>query len=101
MFRRCSQFKKELLIRMGSCEDFVFLPPSAFYLLPYYYWKMYFEEEYKDAVMSSVEKNSYLVHIWNKLSVDTAIPKENVNVPYFSLALKYCPGVASQIDTVF
>lgn len=101
MFRRCSQFKQELLIRMGSCEDFVFLPPSAFYLLPYYLWNMYFEEKYKDALMSYVEKSSYLVHIWNKLSVDTPIPKENVNVPYLSFAMKYCPGVVSQIDTVF
>lgn len=101
MFRRCPQFKPELLIRMGSCEDFVFLPPSAFYLVPYYEWKMYFEEEYKDALMSDVEKSSYLVHIWNKLSVDTSIPKENFNVPYLSLAMKYCPGVVTQIDTVF
>nr|AEE63354.1 unknown [Dendroctonus ponderosae] len=101
IFKHCSKFSYPMLIRFGICDEFRIIPPSGFYLLPYQNWQLFFEEDLAGNIVSYAEANSYLVHVWNKLSLNWTILKRDLNVPYLQLASKYCPGVVRELDVEF
>lgn len=101
ILNHCKQLDYQSLVRFGRCEEFRIFPPSAFYLIPYPKWNWFFNENLKDIILQSVEEQSYIIHVWNKFSFNTNISKTNVDVPYLSLASKYCPGVVKELDEYF
>lgn len=85
----------------GKCKDFVVLPPSAFYPIPWQQWTKYFttDEDVRDYVMEKI-MNSYAIHVWNYHSIG-----RNVTIgsqqPYGLVAREQCPKVYSSLKDVF
>ncbi|CAG9764634.1 unnamed protein product [Ceutorhynchus assimilis] len=101
IFSHCPQFDWYTIIRFGRCEEFKIFPPSAFYMLHYTQWRLFFDENLGNILVPLIEKQSYLTHVWNKLSFRQNISKTDTNVPYLKLATKYCPGVVRALDKYF
>ncbi|KAF5285512.1 hypothetical protein FQR65_LT13209 [Abscondita terminalis] len=88
---------KEMVTR--NCSGFKVFPPEQFYPVHYSNWKSYFESQSIDYI-EDVTKNSYIMHIWNKLSGATKIPV-NTEVPYTTFAKKFCPKVFAECKELF
>lgn len=82
-----------------DCGGLTVFPPTAFYPIPYTSWYWYFNE-YKLQSMIFNTKQSYAIHIWNKLSEHTKIPL-NSDLPYLYYANKYCPKVVAECRDIF
>ena len=79
-----------------KCSGFAVLPPSVFFSIPYWSWKLFFNESQSDEVLKKVE-GSYGVHVWNKMSSDEKIIV-GWKQAYGLLAEKYCPRVYWNVD---
>ncbi|XP_030751590.1 lactosylceramide 4-alpha-galactosyltransferase-like isoform X2 [Sitophilus oryzae] len=82
-----------------SCEDFHIYPIDAFYAIPYPAWQRFYDSSQLASVKEKT-KNSFLIHVWNKLSADKKIPI-NDDVPYLDFARKYCPGTVRNLKEYF
>ncbi|XP_066137627.1 lactosylceramide 4-alpha-galactosyltransferase-like [Euwallacea fornicatus] len=98
--RICNVKTVDEMVKKSSCEGFKVYPPSAFYAIPYWDWKWFFEPQYLE-VVEKMTVNSSLIHVWNGFSATTKIPIESTNVPYLEFAKKYCPNVLKQCDKYF
>ncbi|XP_048405265.1 lactosylceramide 4-alpha-galactosyltransferase-like [Stegostoma tigrinum] len=81
--------QKRSVAKIQQCKGVSVLPPEAFYPIPWQDWKKYFK------VMSRSEaqrllKNSYAVHIWNKMSHGTSFSRGS-KVMIDQLCSVYCP----------
>ena len=74
-----------------KCSGIAVLPPRVFFSVPYWSWKLFFNESQSDEVLKKVE-GSYGVHVWNKLSSEEKIIVGS-HQAYGLLAEKYCPRV--------
>lgn len=74
-------------------------PPNVFYPVSWKNWTVLVEDATEEFVEELV-KNSYVVHMWNKLSSETLI-NVNDNVVYNILAKKYCPKVFEKVKEYF
>lgn len=77
-------------IRPGkSCQHFTAYPVPVFY--PFYYteWSLFFKEAYTDFVLNNLN-DTYVVHLWNKMSRDCAVDVGSRQA-YALLAQRYCP----------
>ncbi|XP_017755212.1 PREDICTED: lactosylceramide 4-alpha-galactosyltransferase-like isoform X2 [Eufriesea mexicana] len=81
------------------CHGFKVFPPSAFYPVHYYQWKVYFETKDKNATMKMLEK-AMAIHVWNKLSKYEKV-FVNSDVPYVVIARKHCPKIFNNCEEVF
>ncbi|XP_030760933.1 lactosylceramide 4-alpha-galactosyltransferase-like [Sitophilus oryzae] len=97
----CPYNSTKLLIHKGRCEEFYIYSPEKFYLVPWKQWYWFFDKDLNDLIQRFADKESYLVHLWNKLSFNTTVPKDDTDVPYLDLARQYCPGVVEEIDEYF
>lgn len=82
-----------------TCEGFQILPPSSFYSIHWNHWQTFFNETEIDYVRERA-KDSYMIHVWNKLSYETKIPLHE-NVPYIDFARDYCPGTVNNLQDYF
>ncbi|KAF7278923.1 hypothetical protein GWI33_007869 [Rhynchophorus ferrugineus] len=82
-----------------TCKDFYIFSSSAFYPIYYTYFDSYFNPNHMDYV-KNVTSNSYILHMWNKLSMDKKIYLYE-NVPYLYFAKRYCPRTVKNIDSYF
>lgn len=82
-----------------DCKGFKVYPPEVFYPVEWWNWKMYFDSKYNKKMLN-ITRNSYVIHVWNKHSVNTKI-KINSEVPYSIFAKKYCPKVFAECDEYF
>ncbi|XP_031353901.1 lactosylceramide 4-alpha-galactosyltransferase-like isoform X2 [Photinus pyralis] len=82
-----------------DCRGFKVYPPEAFYPVEWWNWKMYFDSKYNEKMLN-ITRNSYVIHVWNKHSVNTKI-KINSEVPYSIFAKKYCPKVFAECEEYF
>lgn len=82
-----------------DCGGFKVYSPEAFYPVPWWDWRMYFEAKHLDEV-ERLTRNSYAMHVWNKHSADNRIDPSS-SVPYVVYARKYCPRVISKCRTDF
>ena len=64
------------------------MPVQAFYAIPYYDWWNFFDPE-AEVFVKRATKNSYVVHIWNKM-VDPEMTVES-DMPYGKMARDFCP----------
>lgn len=74
-------------------------PPETFYPVPYGNWQAYFNDEDANKI-ENVTKNSYTIHVWNKLSASYSITG-NSKSAYAVFAEKYCPKVFRECDMYF
>ncbi|XP_056639590.1 lactosylceramide 4-alpha-galactosyltransferase-like [Diorhabda sublineata] len=84
----------------NECGGFTAYPANVFYPVPWQNWRMYFEQEFLDAVINMTQ-NSFTIHMWNKLSEEIKIPVTSKNIPYLYFAKKYCPKIVNECDEVF
>ncbi|KAJ8923153.1 hypothetical protein NQ315_001707 [Exocentrus adspersus] len=82
-----------------DCQGFTVYPPDKFYAVPWWNWTMYFDESSTKAV-SSLSKNSFIIHVWNKHSERTKIPV-TTQAPYLLYAKQYCPKVVQECHEYF
>jgi lactosylceramide 4-alpha-galactosyltransferase len=66
---------------------------KAKYFYPIYYpsWEMFFRESSWEEVKEA-SGDSYMIHVWNKLSKDTVVTVGS-NQPYGKYASRYCEPV--------
>lgn len=83
-----------------TCKGFKIYPPNRFYSIPWWNWRYFFQEEFLDLVKEQTA-DSYIIHVWNKFSINTNISLHNENVPYLNFAKLYCPAVVAQCDRYF
>ncbi|XP_044015730.1 lactosylceramide 4-alpha-galactosyltransferase-like isoform X2 [Aphidius gifuensis] len=83
----------------ARCHGFTVSPPSAFYPIHYKKWKQYFDKKKKNLTMEKVQK-SFAIHVWNKLS-STEPVLVGSDVPYASIASKYCPKTYTSCGNTF
>lgn len=82
-----------------SCEDFHIYPTDAFYSIPYPAWGLFYDSK-ELANVREKTKNSFLIHVWNKLSAGKKIPIDD-DIPYLDFARKYCPGTVLNLKKYF
>ena len=90
------QFNRLCLLQVTNmtrenCSGISVLSPSVFYRIPYWSWKLFFDESQSDEFLKKVE-GSYGVHLWNKMSSEEKIIVGSKQA-YGLLAEKYCPRV--------
>ncbi|XP_060695535.1 lactosylceramide 4-alpha-galactosyltransferase-like [Hemiscyllium ocellatum] len=81
--------QKKSIAKIQQCKGVRMLPPEAFYPVRWQDWKKYFEVMSKSEVQKLL-KNSYAVHIWNKMSHGTSFPMGS-KVMIDQLSSVYCP----------
>lgn len=81
------------------CKGFKVYPTDKFYAIPWWKWRMYFDETLTDHVFNwSV--NSYAIHVWNKHSARLKVPISS-KMPYLLYAKQYCPKVVQECHEYF
>ena len=71
------------------CDDFRVLSHSEFFPIPWQDWELFFQESTSKQVMDKI-KDSFGVHLWNKLSKNTAV-NAGSQQPYSLMAARACP----------
>jgi len=71
------------------CGGFRVLPHREFFPIPYTNWQLFFDESKCQQVMDEI-KDSFGVHLWNKLSKNTAV-NVGSQQPYSLIAARACP----------
>jgi hypothetical protein len=69
------------------------LPDKEFFPIPYQKWALFFDESTSDNTMEVI-KDSFGVHVWNKLSKNSNIIVGSKQ-PYSLIAAKACPRMYS------
>lgn len=82
-----------------GCDGFTVYSENYFYPVPWWNWEMYFDANETKAVFD-LTKSSYAIHVWNKHSTNTKIPK-TAKVPYLMFAEKYCPRIIDNCHNEF
>ncbi|RZC35541.1 lactosylceramide 4-alpha-galactosyltransferase, partial [Asbolus verrucosus] len=95
----CATNNTEEMTKKKCLGDFRVYPSETFYPVIYQDWSMYFDV-YSVKKAKNLTKNSYVVHVWNKLSSKKKVPV-NVEVPYTFFARKYCPKVFRECEENF
>ncbi|XP_050297520.1 lactosylceramide 4-alpha-galactosyltransferase-like isoform X2 [Anthonomus grandis grandis] len=98
---RCPDKQAKDVISSGHCEDFYIMSTPSFYPIHWSEWYKYFDPNLLTTIENEIDAKSYLIHVWNKLSVDKLIPKNQTEVPYLHVAKRYCPEVVKQLDEYF
>ncbi|XP_078423715.1 lactosylceramide 4-alpha-galactosyltransferase-like [Cetorhinus maximus] len=81
--------QKKSITKIQQCKGVRMLPPEAFYPIHWQDWKKYFEVMSKSEAQKLL-KNSYAVHIWNKMSSGTRF-QTGSKVMIDQLSSVYCP----------
>lgn len=82
-----------------TCKDFQIYPSNTFYPISWQDWESYFNPDKMDHVMEKI-KDSYVVHVWNKLSKDKRVHLYEES-PYLKLAREYCPETVRNLEEAF
>ncbi|XP_044272299.1 lactosylceramide 4-alpha-galactosyltransferase-like [Tribolium madens] len=82
-----------------DCQGFRVFPVEAFYPIPWWDWKLYFDENFTEKVLN-ISKNSHVIHVWNKHSGGTRVAARG-NSAYAVLAQKFCPGIVNDCGYFF
>jgi lactosylceramide 4-alpha-galactosyltransferase len=75
------------------CKGFQILSSSEFFPIPYQSWQLFFDESASEETMEKI-KESFGVHVWNKLSKLTKV-RVGSRQPYGLMAEGACPRVYS------
>jgi hypothetical protein len=71
------------------CGGFRILSHKEFFPIPFYSWRLFFDESRSHHVMDEI-KDSFGVHLWNKLSKNTTV-NAGSQQPYSLIAARACP----------
>jgi lactosylceramide 4-alpha-galactosyltransferase len=71
------------------CGGFRILSHREFFPIPFYSWRLFFDESTSQHVMDEI-KGSFGVHLWNKLSTNKTV-KAGSQQPYSLMAARVCP----------
>uniref|UniRef100_A0A182PCN3 Alpha 1,4-glycosyltransferase domain-containing protein n=1 Tax=Anopheles epiroticus TaxID=199890 RepID=A0A182PCN3_9DIPT len=77
------------------CRHFTVYPISAFYAIGYEDYKQFFEEQYLEQALVTLNQ-SIVVHVWNKFSRNHPV-RVGSRVAYGVLAERHCPKVYRNI----
>jgi hypothetical protein len=72
-----------------KCGGFRILSHREFFPIPFYSWRLFFDESRSQHVMDEI-KDSFGVHLWNKLSKNTRV-NAGSQQPYSLMAASACP----------
>lgn len=75
------------------CKGFKILSEKEFFPIPYQSWELFFNESTSYEIMETI-KDSFGVHVWNKLSKNTEV-RVGSKQPYSLMAAKACPRMYS------
>jgi lactosylceramide 4-alpha-galactosyltransferase len=82
-----------------SCKGFQILASKEFFPIPYQDWQLFFYEIGSEETMRKIQ-GSFGVHVWNKLSKQTAVTVGSKQ-PYSLMAETACPRVYSACGREF
>lgn len=88
---------------LTTCGDFIALPTDKCYAITFPEYEKFYEEIYFNETMSRI-KDSYFVHIWNKMQDfgnKNYKLKADSKSAYAELARRNCPNVFKTIDKYF
>ncbi|XP_076266969.1 lactosylceramide 4-alpha-galactosyltransferase-like [Rhynchophorus ferrugineus] len=83
-----------------SCENFHLLPKHIFYPIYYPEWRIFFNPDKLNFVKDK-SQSSYMLHFWNKLSIEQPVDISNDDVPYLHFAKRYCPKTVANVVEYF
>lgn len=81
------------------CSHFHIYTVDVFYAVPFLSWQDFFDNNQLDNIKNKT-KDSYIIHLWNKLSFERKIPVYD-DVPYLDFARKFCPGTVRYLEEYF
>jgi hypothetical protein len=76
-------------VSTDKCGGFRILSPQLFFSIPHYSWRLFFDESASQHVMGEI-KDSFGVHLWNKLSKNTIVNVGSQQA-YSLMAARACP----------
>lgn len=82
-----------------ECKGFTVYPTDKFYAVPWWKWRMYFDEGSTENVFN-LSANSYVVHVWNKHSEQSKVPISS-QTSYLLYAKRHCPKVIQECHEYF
>ncbi|KAK4874653.1 hypothetical protein RN001_014013 [Aquatica leii] len=83
-----------------DCNGFKIFPPEKFYPIRWEDWELYFKHQDSDKLLNSILEDSYIVHVWNKMSKNVDVTKEPNSI-YNTLGKKFCPRVFEAASEFF
>ena len=72
-----------------KCGGFRILSNGQFFPIPFYTWRLFFDESASQHVIGEI-KDSFGVHLWNRLSKNTAVNAGSQQA-YSLMAARACP----------
>lgn len=94
----CKTDSTPLMLR-SRCHGFNVFPAQSFYAIKWRNWDYFTEPEYLHEALN-ITKDSYIVHVWNKFSMDRPI-QVGSKVAYGILANEFCPKVYNNCGQYF
>lgn len=96
ILKHCNITEKEL--SEHGCQGFKLYSAKAFYPVYWRNWLEYFDPSKMTATLAKT-KNSYLVHIWNKVSkAEKAMKSDKPNSAYAYFVKENCPRVYGSVE---
>lgn len=83
----------------SRCKDFLVFPIEACYAVHWSAWRDFFNEDALNQTML-LTRNSIVVHVWNKYSINEPV-RVGSKVAYGQLAAQYCPLVYASCGEYF
>lgn len=83
-----------------KCTKFHLLPKTYFYYIHWSDAKEFFDAGLGPTIIKNLKENSYVVHMWNKLSKNYIIYADTSQA-YGLLAQEFCPNVINNCGKEF
>ncbi|KAH8376753.1 hypothetical protein KR093_001155 [Drosophila rubida] len=90
---------KDIVAASRNCNGFKVFNSTVFYPIPWPAWRRFVEPQYLNDTLATT-KDSYLVHLWNKVSFEERI-KVGENTAYGKFAHDHCPKVNAAAGEYF
>ena len=81
-----------------TCQGFTVYPPDKFFPIPPEDWKYYFYENNFEVIREKIE-NATIIKTWHEYSARKKVSVKS-KTPYNIAAIKYCPIVHKNCDSV-
>ncbi|XP_062126013.1 lactosylceramide 4-alpha-galactosyltransferase-like [Drosophila sulfurigaster albostrigata] len=90
---------EEIVAEQRNCNGFRVFNTTAFYPIPWPAWRRFVEPQYLNETLEQT-KDSYLIHLWNKVSKELKFKKGD-DTAYGKYAQEHCPKVNAAADEYF
>ncbi|KAH8263401.1 hypothetical protein KR044_008257, partial [Drosophila immigrans] len=90
---------KEIVAESRNCSGFKVFNSTAFYPIAWPAWRRFIEPQYLNDTLAAT-KNSYLIHLWNKVSYEQPF-KVGDDTAFGKYAHEHCPKVNAAAGDYF